>query len=120
MDDESEITAQGEALHKLIEAMHACRDAGVTRTEIAEVIRPYLLEDDDILIEGSLIEQLSDGAASQIIGIVYGALLSGATFTFVDGRRTRNELRELCEGTGEIAITRDRNMRRVWITKPPS
>ena len=121
MDEDSEITAQGEALHKLITAMHACHDAEVPRAEILEIVRPYLLEDDDIAIEGSLIEHLSDGDASQIIQIVYAALLSGAAFSFVDGRRTRTEILELCAGIEEnVTFTRDRKKRRVWITKPPS
>ncbi len=120
MDDDGEITAQGEALHKLIEAMHVCRKAELPRAEILEVVRPYLLEDDDIALEGTLIEHLSDGDASQIIQIVYEALLSGARFTFIDARRTRKELLEICDGTGDVTFTREGRRRRVTITKPPS
>jgi len=120
LDDESDVTAQGEALHQLITAMRACRDSAVPRAEVLEIVRPYLLEDDDIALEGMLIEHLSDGDASQIIQIVYEALLSGATFTFLDGRRTRKELLEICDGTGEVVFTRDGHRRRVTITKAPS
>jgi hypothetical protein len=119
LDEKSEIIAQGEALQKLIEAMHTCRDAEVPRAEILEVIRPYLLEDDDIALEGTLVEHLSDGDASQLIQIVYEALLSGARFMLVDGRRTRKELLDLCDGLGEVTFNRDGKKRRVTITKPP-
>ena len=120
MDEKKRIIAQARALHKLVKAMQACDDTSVPRAEILEVIRPHLLEDDDVALDGTLFELLSARAASQIIQIVYERLLSGATFTFVDGRRTRKQLLELCDGIGEVRFTRDRKRRRVWITKPPS
>ena len=120
MGDRSDLTAQGDALQQLIAAMQACESAKVPRREILEIVRAHLPEDDDVSIEGSLIEHLGDRDASRIIQIVYEALLSGATFSFVDGRRTRENLLELSGGMGEVSFTRDGGRRRVMITKPPS
>ncbi len=122
MDDESDVTAQGEALHRLITAMRACDDARIPNNEILEIVRPHLREDDDdIIVIGALIEHLSDVHAMKIIQIVYAALLSGATFSFVDGHRSRLNLLELCEGTGgEVKFSREGHRRRVTVTKPPS
>ena len=120
MNDESDVSAQAEALHQLIAAMRACDDARIPRAEILEIVRPHLLEDDDIALEGSVMEHLGDRDATQIIQIIYEALLSGASFTFVDGRRMRNALLALCDGLGEVTFDRDGKKRRVTITKPPS
>lgn len=121
--DDDNVIAQGDALQQLIAAMQACRDARIERAEILEIVRPHLPDDDGITIEGALMEHLSDRDAATIIRVAYGTLLSGATFSFIDGRRSREEIRRLCEEAdvgNPVEISREGRSRRVSILKPPS
>ena len=122
--NEDEIVAQvekrEEAIRKLREALAACREADLTADEILAVVRPLLLGDDGILI-GSLVDHLRDGEASTIIRIIYGGLSEGATLSFIAARRTRTEIRALCDeaviGRANVNISSEAPYQRVSITK---
>lgn len=121
----TEVEKREAAIQMLRDAVVACWDAKLTRDDILEVLRHQLFTGDDgILVEGPLVEQLSDGEASTIIRILYGALSEGATLTFVAGRRSPAEVYVLCHdadiGRANVEITVEGQSLRVAIVKRQS
>ncbi|MGZ5440585.1 MAG: hypothetical protein ACXW31_13120 [Thermoanaerobaculia bacterium] len=124
--NEREIITQVEkreaAVQLLRDAVAACWEAELTRDDILEVLRPQLFTGDDgILVEGPLLEQLSDAEASSIIRTIHGALSEGATLSFVAGRRSPAQVYALCHeadiGRANVTITAEGQSLRVAIAK---
>lgn len=121
----TEVEKRESAIQMLRDAVVACWDAKLTRDDILEVLRPQLFTGDDgILVEGPLVEQLSDGEARTIIRILYGALSEGATLTFVAGRRSTAEIHALSDdadiGRANVEIKAEGQSLRVAIVKRQS
>jgi hypothetical protein len=125
--DEREVVAQverrEEAVRQLKGALLRCRASDLTTNEILAVVRPLLLGDDGILIEGSLVEHLTDDEASTVIRILYGGLSGDATFSFI-ARRTPAQVYALCDDADisreDLTITAEAHFLRVSITKVQS
>lgn len=118
----TEVEKREAAIQMLLDAVVACWDAKLTRDDILEVLRPQLFTGDDgILVEGPLLDVLSDGEASTLIRIVHRALSEGATLSFVAGRRSPGEIHQLCDdaviGRANVTITAEGQSLRVAIQK---
>ena len=124
MDDDGDIIAEVEqreaAIRQLQDALSACRRADLDANEILAVVRPQVVPEDGILIEGFLVERLTDDEASTVLRILHGALRDDALFTFV-ARRTPAQVHALCDDAGisrgDVTITPEAHYLRVSITK---
>ena len=122
--DDDEIIAASErrevAARELHATLQACRNAGLTPDEILQIVRS-LLEAGDILIEGTLFDQLRPEEAEAILRIMYGALSPTAKLSFAVERRSRSQIQDLCEDAGirnsNVSITPEGDSLRVEIAK---
>lgn len=122
--DEDEIYTQvarrEDAARQLKDVLLRCRESDLTTNEILAIIRPLLLGNDGLLVEGALLEHLSDDEASTVVRLLYEGLADDAAFTFIT-RRTSAQVHALCADAGisrdEITVTAEASQLRVTIQK---
>jgi hypothetical protein len=116
----AQVEKREEAVRELKRALAYCRDSHLTNNEILAVVQPVLLGQDGVLIEGSLLEHLTDDEASTVLRLLYGSLSEDATFSFVT-QRTPADIHQLCDDAGikqeDVTITAESKRRRVTIEK---
>ena len=124
MDEDSEIIVQVErrerAIRRLRDALSECRSADLTTNEILAVVRPSLLGEGGLLIEGFLVERLDPNEASTVLRILHGSLSDDATLTFI-ARGAPAQIHAICDDAeisrDDVTITAEAHWRRVSITK---
>lgn len=124
MDDDSEIIAASEKreelARQLTDLLSQCRQVDLTTTEILAIVHRLILGEDEIFIEGLLLERLTDDEAATVLRITYGGLPGDGTLSFVT-RRDRRQVYELCEDAGidrdEVTISYEGKSLRVSIGK---
>ncbi len=108
------------AVRQLKKVLSRCREVDLTTNEILAVVRSLVLGEDGILIEGGLLERLTDDEATTVIRLLYESLADDATFTFL-ARRTPAQIHPLCDDAGirrdERTITVEAHQLRVTIQK---
>jgi len=122
--DEDEIRIQverrEEAVQQLKEVLLRCHESDLTTNEILAVVRPLLLGNDGLFIEGALLEHLSDDEASTVLRLLYEGLADDAAFTFI-ARRNPAQVHALCDDAGisrdEVTISAEASQLRVTIQK---
>lgn len=99
------------AIERLHRAIKACEQAELTHDEVLSLFRSD--GDRHVILDGGLIDQLSDRDARTLLGITYRALDDGATFVFSVARRTEKDIRALCAeaGIGDLNVKIRRNAR---------
>lgn len=117
LDDSEE---REEAVQQLKRVLSKCREVDLTTNEILAVIRPLLLGEEGILIEGRILDHLNSGEASTLLRLLYEGLADDAAFTFV-ARRTRAQIAALCDDAGiireHVTINAEGSSYRVTIQK---
>ena len=120
--NESEIIAQVEkrerAMRRLRRAVAACELAQLTREEILRVLHPD--GEQTVILDGNVIDRLSDRDATTFVQLAYRALVDGAAFLFTTVRNEA-DIRSLCAGAGigdaNISVTHEGHLHRVALVK---
>lgn len=137
--NDSEILALSEkrerAIQRLQEAIAACKQAELTHDEVLQLFRSD--GDQNVILDGSLIDHLDDDDATMLLRMAYGALTEGAAFVFTSVAekrarresiyvrppivRTEQEIRALCAAAGiggtNVTVTREARSLRVALEK---
>lgn len=123
------------AIQRLREAIAACRQAELTHDEVLRLLRPD--GDQNVILDGNLIDHLDDDNATVFLRMAYGALTDGAAFVFTSVAeksarresiyilppivRTEQEIRALCADAGiggtNVTVTREARTLRVALMK---
>ena len=84
------------------------------------MVRPALVGEAGLLIEGPLVERLDPNEASTVLRILHGALAGDATLTFL-ARGAPAQIHAICDDAGigrdDVTITAESHGLRVSITK---
>jgi len=106
------------AIERLRRAIDAAQ-AELSRDEMLSLVRAH--DDQDVILDGSLIDHLSDRDARTLLQVAYRALEEGATFVLSVATRTEQDIRALCADAGigdlNVKITRDARSLRVALAK---
>jgi hypothetical protein len=109
-----------EMARQLSEVLSKCREVDLTPNEILAIVHGLVLGQNEILIEGLLLERLTDDEAATVLRITYGGLSDDGTFSFVT-RRKSWQVYQLCEDAGisrdEVTISPEGKWLRVSIEK---
>lgn len=107
------------AIERLRQAIKAAEQAELTRGEMLSLLRSD--DDQNVVLDGSLIDHCNDRDARVLLQVAYRALDDGATFVFSVANRTEPDIRDLCAGAGigdmNVKITRDARSLRVALAK---
>ena len=123
------------AIQRLREAIAACKQAELTHDELLRLLRSD--GDQNVILDGSLIDHLDDDDATALLQIAYRALTEGASFVFTSIAeksahresiyirppivRTEQEIRALCAEAGiggtNVTVTREARSLRVALEK---
>lgn len=123
------------AIQRLREAITACQQAELTYDEVLRLLRSD--GDQNIILNGSLIDHLDDEDATALLRMAYRALTDGAAFVFTSVAekgarresiyvrrpivRTEQEIRALCAEAGiggtNVTVTREARTLRVALEK---
>jgi hypothetical protein len=129
------IEKREQAIKRLKEAIAACKQAELTHDEVLGLFRSD--GDQNVILDGSLIDFLDDDDATVLLRMAYRALDDGAAFVFTSVAeksarrepiyvrrpivRTEQEIRALCAAAGiggtNVTVTREARSLRVAVEK---